>query len=131
MKTTGAKVAKFGLKVVQSWEKVGSKVLQFVPGIGKPLSKVAAGISRAAGAASDAIKVKLPPKLQKGMNVMNKANKVMGYMPREFSEEEGFQEREIDDAYHFQERDDIALENREESYSEVYGRDIYERYDLD
>ena len=36
-----------------------------------------------------------------------------------------------DEAYHFEERDDISLENREESYPEVYERDIYERYDLD
>ena len=69
--------------------------------------------------------------MAKGMDIMNKSNKVMGYMPREFSEEEGFQQRDINEAYQFEERDDIALENREESYSEVYGRDFYERYDLD
>ena len=51
----------------------------------------------------------------------------MDYIPREFSEEEGFQERDIDEAYHFEERDNISLENREESYSEVNERDFYER----
>ena len=51
----------------------------------------------------------------------------MDYIPREFSEEEGLQERDIDEAYHFEERDDISLENREESYSEVNERDFYER----
>ena len=130
IKTTGAQVAKFGLKVVQTWEKAGSKILRYIPRIGKPLSKVADAISKVAGTASDHINVKLPSKLEKGMNVMNKANKVMGYMPREFSEEEGFQQRDIDDAYYFEERNDIALENREESYSEVYERGIYQRYDL-
>ena len=92
------------------------------------MSKLADGISEVAGLASDHINVKLPPKLQTGVNVMNTANKVMGYMPREFLEEEGFQERDVD---YFEERDDIALENREEFYPEVYERDFYERYDLD
>ena len=58
---------------------------------------------------------------------MNVMNKVVGYIPREFSEDEGFQQRDVDEAYHFEERDDISLENREESYSEVSERDFYER----
>ena len=62
------------------------------------------------------------------MNLINRPNKVtMDYIPREFSKEEGLQERDIDEAYHFEERDDISLENREESYSEVNERDFYER----
>ena len=132
MKTTGAKVAKFGLKVVQSWEKVGSKIVSFIPGIGKPLSKALDGVSKVAGVISDNIHVKLDPKLEKGMDVMNKANQIMGYIPREFSEEEDFQHRDIDEAYLFEERDDFELENREDSYSDLYERDLfYERYDLD
>ena len=132
MKTTGAKVAKFGLKVVQSWEKAGAKVVRFIPGIGKPLSKAMEGVSAAAGAISDRIKVKLPGKLEKGMKVMNKANKVMDYIPREFSEKENFQQRDFDEAYLLEERDDFDLENREDSYSDVYERDLFdERYDLD
>jgi len=64
------------------------------------------------------------------MKVMDKADQIMGYIPRrrEFSEEEAFQQRDIGETYHFEERDDIALENRDKSYFE---RDIYERYDLD
>ena len=132
MKTTGAKVAKFGLKVVQTWQNAGSKVVRFIPGIGKPLSKAMEGASKAAGAISDKIKVKLPPKLEKGMKVMNKANKVMDYIPREFSEEENFQQRDFDEAYLLEERDDFPLENREDSYSDVFERDLFdERYDLD
>ena len=61
------------------------------------------------------------------MKVMNTMNKVVGYIPRDFSEDEGFQQRDVDEAYHFEERDDISLENREESYSEVNERDFYER----
>ena len=84
---------------------------------------------------SDHIHAKLSAKLQKGMNVMNKADKVMSYIPRrrELSEEEDFQQRDISEANHLEERDDYdtALENREESYFEAYERDIYERYDLD
>jgi len=132
IKTTGAKVAKFGLKVVESVGKVVGKVAGFIPGIGKPLGRAIEGVSKVAGVISDHIHVKLPSKLQKGMDVMNKADQIMGYIPREFSEEEeGFQQRDIDEAYHFEERDDIALENREESYFEINERDFYEGYDLD
>jgi hypothetical protein len=131
IKTTGAKVAKFGLKVVQSVGEVVGKVAQFIPAIGKPIQQAIHGVSKVAGVISDHIHAKLSSKLQKGMNVMNKANKIMDYIPREFSEEEAFQERDIGDAYYFEERDDIALENREDSYFEAYERDIYEGYDLD
>ena len=133
MKTTGAKIAKFGLKVVQSVDEVAGKVVGFIPGIGKPLGKVIEAEGKVAGMISDHIHVKLPGNLQKGMNIMNKADKIMDYIPRrrEFSEEEAFQQRDISEAYHFEERDDIALENREEPYFEANERDIYERYDLD
>ena len=113
--------------------KVGSKLVSWIPGIGKPLSKAMDGVAKVAGLISDKIKVKLPAKLEKGMKVMDKANKVMDFIPREFSEEEDFQQLDIDEAYHFEERDsdDFALENREEYYSEVNERDVYEGYDLD
>jgi len=134
VKTTGAKIAKFGLKVVQSVGEVVGKVAQFIPAIGKPIQQAIHGVSKVAGVISDHINVKLPGKLQKGMDVMNKANKIMDYIPRrrDFSEEEAFQQRDISEAYYFEERDDdVALENREESYFEADERDIYERYDLD
>ena len=130
MKTTGAKIAKFGLKVVESVGEVVGKVAGFIPVIGKPLDRAIEGVSKVAGVISDHIHVKLPSKLQKGMDVMNKADQIMGYIPREFSEEEDFQQRNFDEAYHFEERDDIALENRE-PYLEIIERDSYERYDLD
>jgi len=130
IKTTGAKIAKFGLKVVESVGHVVGKVVGFIPGIGKPLGRAIEGVSKVAGVVSDRIHVQLPGKLQKGMDVMNKADKIMSYIPRrrEFSEEDDFRQRDIGEAYHFEEREDIAMENREESYFE---RDIYERYDLD
>jgi len=134
VKTTGAKVAKFGLKVVQSVGEVVGHVASFIPGIGKPIQQAIHGVTKVAGVISDHIHVKLGAKLEKGMKIMNKADQIMDYIPRrrEFLEEEGFQQRDIGEAYHFEERDDIdALENREESYSEVNGRDIYEGYDLD
>ena len=68
------------------------------------------------------------------MNAMNMANKIMGYIPRrrDLLEEEAFEQRDISEAYSsFEERDDIALDNREESYFETNERDINERYDLD
>jgi hypothetical protein len=135
MKTTGAKVAKFGLKVLQSVDGVASKVASFIPGIGKPLSKAIEAESKIAGFVSDHINVKLPDNLEKGMKVMEKANKIMEYIPRRRGSsedsEEAFQQRDIGETYHFEERDDIALENRDESYFEADERDIYERYDLD
>ena len=79
----------------------------------------------------DHIHVNLGGHLDKGMKIVNKPVKVTGYVPREFSEEEAFQERDISDEY-LEERDDTALENREDSYFEAYERDIYEEgYDLD
>ena len=97
--------------------KVVGKVVSFIPGIGKPIDRAIEGVSKVAGVISDHIHVKLPGKLQKGMDVMNKADKIMDYIPRrrEFSEEEDFQQRDIGEAYDFEERDDIALEKREES----------------
>ena len=134
MKTTGAKIAKFGLKVVESVGEVVGKVAGFIPGIGKPIDRAIEGISKVAGVISDHIHVKLPGKLQKGMDIMNKADTIMGYIPRrrEFLDED-FQQRDFGESYYLEERDDsdFALENREESYFEAYERDIYERYDLD
>jgi hypothetical protein len=118
IKTTGAKIAKFGLKVVESVGKVVGKVIGFIPGIGKPIDRAIEGISKVAGVISDKIHVRLGKKLDKGMNVMNKADKIMDYIPRrrDLSEEEAFQQRDISEANYFEERDYIALENREESY---------------
>ena len=136
VKTTGAQVAKFGLKVVESVGKVVGKIASVIPVIGKPIDRAIEGVSEAAGVISDHINVKLPKKLQKGVDIMNTADKYLGYIPRrrEFSEEEDFKQPDIDEAYDFEEYDDIALENREESYFDSEGmerRDIYERYDLD
>jgi len=118
MKTTGAKIAKFGLKVVESVGEVVGKVVGFIPGIGKPIDRAIEGISKVAGVISDKIHVSLGKKLDKGMDVMNKADKIMSYIPRrrDLSEEEAFQQRDISEANYFEERDYIALENREESY---------------
>jgi len=134
VKKEGAAVAKFGLKVVQSVGEVVGHVASFIPAIGKPIQQAIHGVSEVAGFASDHIKAKLSSKLQKGMKVMDKADTVMGYIPRrrDFSEEEAFLQRDIGEEY-FEERDidDIALENREESYFELYERDIYDGYNLD
>jgi len=131
VKTTGAQVVKFGAKVVQSVGEVVGKVVGVIPGIGKPIQQAIHGVTEVAGVISDHIHVKLSEKLQKGMNVMNKADKYLGYIPirRELSEEEAFQERDISEADYFEERDDIALEDREEFYLEA--NEIYERYDWD
>jgi hypothetical protein len=132
VKTQGAAVAKFGLKVAESVGEAVGHVASFIPVIGKPVQEAIHGVSDAAGFVSDHIKAKLSNKLQKGVNIMNKADTVMSYIPirRGFSEEEAFLQRDIS-GIHFEERDDIPLENREDSYFEVNERDIYEGYNLD
>jgi hypothetical protein len=125
------KVAKFGLKVAQSAWQVAGKVASFIPGVGKPIGQAIGAASKVAGVVSDKIHANLSPKLKKGMSVMNKAIKYTGYVPRrrDLSEEEALQQRDITEAYYFEERDNIPLENREESYFEADERDIRERYD--
>jgi len=134
IKTTGLKIIKFGTKIVQVAEQAIGKVVSFIPVIGKPLGKALEGASKVWGVVSDHIPVKLSGKLEKGVKVMDHIHDALDFVPRrrDLSEKEAFQQRDISDAYYFEERDDIALENREESYFvDIYERDIYERYDLD
>lgn len=103
MKNTASKVAKFGLKVVSTVQTAAAKVVGYIPGL-KGVGKAMEGAAKVTGFISDKIHANLGKKLEKGMNVMNKADKVMGYIPRrrDLSEEEGFQRRET---YHLEERD--------------------------
>ena len=132
LKTTGATIAKFGLKVVQSVGTVAAKVLSVIPVVGKAVGKAVGGVAKLAGLASDKIHANLGKKLKKGMEVMNKANKIMGFIPRrrDLSEDEAVHRQEIGDGYCFEERDDIAfkLEHREEYADE---QDFYAYYYLD
>jgi hypothetical protein len=124
VKHTLGKVAKFGLKIVSVAQELAGKVVGFIPGIGKPLGKVLEGASKVTGFISDKIHANLGKKLEKGMKVMNKADKVMGYIPRNFEDEGDFQERGIGAAYdYFEGRDYILLEGREDPY---FGN-LYER----
>lgn len=91
IKTTGAKIAKVGLKIWSTATKALSKVAQFIPVIGKPLSKAMDGASAVENKVSDSIHVKLGKKLDKAMHRMDKGQKVMGYIPRELAE--SFEER--------------------------------------
>jgi hypothetical protein len=124
MKTTGAKIVKFGLKVVQTVGTAVAKVVSFIPDVGKPLERAIDGVAKGAGMISDKIHVKLPPKLQKTVNGMDKADKYMEYIPRrrDLSDEEAFQQRDISDKYYFEsDSDDISLASEhlyldEESY---------------
>jgi hypothetical protein len=72
IKDTGAKVAKFGLKVVSTAASVVGHVASFIPGVGKAISKGLSGVSKLADFASDKIHANLGAKLNKGMDVMNK-----------------------------------------------------------
>ena len=128
IKTNGPQDAKFGLKAVQTVGEAGGKVAAFVPGVGLPVDLAIEGVSTVAGEVSDNINVKLPSKMQTGMDVMNKANQIMDYIPRrrEYSDEEAFQQRDISEAHYFEERDDVALESRDEPYFELNERDIWD-----
>ena len=133
IKKQGAGIAKFGLKVVESVGEVVGHVASFIPAVGKPIQQAIHGVSKVAGVISDHIHAKLSDKLEKGMKVMNTADTIMGFIPRDFSEDETFEQRDISEGYssYFEERDDLALENREESYFEAFGRESNEGYDLD
>jgi hypothetical protein len=78
MKTTGAKIAKFGLKVYATATKIAGHVASFIPGVGKPISKALSGVSKVANLASDKIHANLGKKLTKGMNIMNKIQNPVG-----------------------------------------------------
>lgn len=80
-KETGAKIAKFGLKVIATVTKVVSKVVGFIPGIGKIAGKAMELVSKGINIASDKIHATLGGKLGKAMAGMNKTNKVVGYIP--------------------------------------------------
>ncbi|KAF5324280.1 hypothetical protein D9619_011215 [Psilocybe cf. subviscida] len=109
IKTTGAKIAKVGLKIVATVQKVAAKVVGWLPGIGKPLGKIMEGESEGLNKASDAIHAHIGGKLGQAMHRMDKAQKVVGYIPRSvIPDGSEFEEREYDD---FEERgfgDDIT-----------------------
>ena len=126
-----------------------AKVMSYIPrrrdlseeeanhAINKPKQQATRGVSKVARvicAMLSSKQPKLSSKMEKGVKVMDKVNKVsMGYVPgrHDLSELEAFQQRDISEAYSsFEERYDIALENRE-AYFEANERDIYECYDLD
>ncbi|KAF8172889.1 hypothetical protein BJ912DRAFT_992994 [Pholiota molesta] len=106
-KTTGAKIAKFGLKVISTLGKVASKVVGFVlPGAGKVIGKGLEAASYGLDKASAAIHVSLGAKLDKGMKVMDKVDKYVGYVPRDLSAGE-FDERDDGWNGHFVAREDV------------------------
>jgi len=99
VKTTGAKIAKFGLKVVQSVGMAIGDVASFIPEVGKGVQQAINGVSKVAGVISDHIHAKLSKNLMKGMNTMNTANKIMSYVRRDLSDE-AFQQRDISKTYY-------------------------------
>jgi hypothetical protein len=68
-------------------QKVASKVAQFIPVVGRPISKVLDGASHITNAASNAIHAKIGGKLGKAMRGMDKTRKIAGYIPRELPED--------------------------------------------
>jgi len=81
IKTTGAKIAKVGLKIVATAQKIASKVVGFIPGVGKPLARLMDGESKGLNKLSDAIHAHIGGKLGQAMHRMDKAQKVVGYIP--------------------------------------------------
>jgi hypothetical protein len=125
VKTTGAKIAKFGFKVVQSVGMAIGDVASFIPDVGKPLQQAINGVSKVAGVVSDHIHAKLSAKLNKGMSVMNTANKIMSVVRRDLSDEETFQQRDISDTYYSGEADwdDISLTLEHSYFDNDYNLD--------
>lgn len=81
LKTTGAKIAKVALKIVATVGKVVAKVVGFIPGVGKAVGKAIEGGSEGLNKASDAIHAHIGGKLGKAMQRMDKAQKIVGYIP--------------------------------------------------
>jgi len=81
IKTTGAKIAKVGLKIIATAQKIASKVVGFIPGVGKPLARLMDGESKGLNKLSDAIHAHIGGKLGQAMHRMDKAQKVVGYIP--------------------------------------------------
>jgi hypothetical protein len=101
--------------------RVVSKVVQFVPYVGKAASKALGTASDVANDASNAIHVKMGGKLGKAMRDINKTRKIAGYIPRELLgdalEERGLEDRDARYGYD----GDISAR---EVYDEVlYARD--------
>ena len=71
IQTTGGKIAKFGLKIYATATKIGSRLANFIPGVGKGISKAIDAASRVANFISDKIPVKLGKKLERGMKIMD------------------------------------------------------------
>ncbi|KAF5324281.1 hypothetical protein D9619_011214 [Psilocybe cf. subviscida] len=110
VKTTGAKIAKVGLKIVATAQKIASKAVGWLPGIGKPLGKIMEGESKGLNKASDAIHAHIGGKLGQAMHRMDKAQKVVGYIPRSYIPET-FEERDFDDFEEFVERGFAELDS--------------------
>jgi len=83
-KTTGAKIAKVALKVFSVIKGALSHVVKFIPGVGPALSKGLKLASKATSMASDAIKVRLSPKLEGHMKRMDIARDPIGTSPSLF-----------------------------------------------
>lgn len=87
MKTTGAKVAKVGLKIAATVGKSIGKVIGLIPGAGKLAGKIADGVSDGLNKASDKIHATIGGRLGRAMHNMDKAQKIEGYIPRELPED--------------------------------------------
>ena len=78
IKDNGAKVAKFGLKIVSAATSVAGHVAGLIPGVGKAVGKSLSAVSKLTDFASDKIHADLGAKLNKGMDVMNKIEHPLG-----------------------------------------------------
>jgi hypothetical protein len=106
-------------------------VASFIPEVGKGVQQAINGVSKVAGVVSDHIHANLG-KLGKGVNVMNKANKIMGFLRRDLSDEEAFQQRDISKTYHSgpgdADLDDISLRLEHSYFDNDYDWD-YEHWE--
>lgn len=72
---------KVGLKIWSTITKVASKVVGFIPVIGKAVGRVMDGAAEVANKISDKIRIHIGGKLGTAMDHMSKAQKNLGYIP--------------------------------------------------
>lgn len=87
-----AGATKFGLQVTATVTEAAGKVAGFFPGFGKIAGKGLEGVSKGANMISNKIPAHLSGKMEAGMEFMNKADKIMRYIPRrrDLSAEDSF-----------------------------------------
>lgn len=85
VKTKGPEIGKVALKAASTAVEGASKFVQFIPVVGKPLSKVMDVGGKLLNKASNSIHTKVDGGVGNALNGMNKAQQVLKFIPRELA----------------------------------------------